>query len=546
MSKISDYLQAHLSGEVLSDGVVRQQLAHDQSVIEITPKLAAYPYGVNDVRKITRFTWQLAEKGHVLALTPRGGGTSKTGAALSDGAIISFPAHFNSILEVDTKQKLARVQPGLALSTFQETMKTHGLSFPIEPNPSSQTTIGGCVANNVAASKAVKYGDTRQWVDQLEVVLANGEVIQTGRVSKRELNKKKGLASLEGEIYRQLDGLLTDQAELILNNLAGRASFSNSGYPLADIKRDDGSFDLTPLFVGSQGTLGIITEMILRLDNYKPQTTTMVVGCLAIADAKDALEAIIQAKPSRLEFVDQASLELAQASHIASLNDFLDEENLLPAAMLFIEFDDHGRKAKHKAKKLAKALDKADGYTISYDDDFELQANWWQTLQQIHIALANEASGEHRALPIIEDASVPRDMFERYINATHDLAKKHHTNLAIWGSLGSGIMHARPQLDLKRLGDRQKVFKLAEGYYEMIAGLGGSVAAGYGEGRVRAAYLDKQYSQEVIELFKATKKIFDPYNMLNPGVKVGTDSKQLVDRLRDSYDSGAGSSLATW
>ncbi len=546
MSKIANYLQAHLSGEVSSDSVVRQKLAHDQSILEITPKLATYPYNVNDVRKITRFTWQLAEKGHVMALTPRGGGTSKTGAAIGDGAIVSLSAHFADILEVDTKQKLARVQPGLGLDTLQATMKTHGLTFPVTSEPDADSTIGGYIANNVAASRAVKYGDTRQWVDQLEVVLANGEVIQTGRVSKRELNKKKGLASLEGEIYRQLDGLITDQAELIVNNLAGRASFSNAGYDLADVKRDDGSFDLTPLFVGSQGTLGIITEMIIRLEEYRPQTTTMVVGCLAIADAKDALEAIIKAKPSRLEFVDQASLELAQSNHVASINEFLDEENLLPAAMLFIEFNDGGHKAKRKAKKLAKALDKADGYTIFYDDDYELQANWWQTLRQVHIALASAPSGEHHAVPIIEDASVPRDMFERYLNSIHDLAKKHHTNLVVWGSLGSGIMHTRPQLDLKRLGDRQKVFKLAENYYEMVAGLGGSIAAGYGEGRLRAGYLEKQYSQEVIELFKSTKNIFDPYNMLNPGVKVGEDSKKLVDKLRDSYDGGAGSQLTTW
>ncbi len=546
MSKIANYLQAHLSGEVSSDGAVRQNLAHDQSVLEITPKLATYPYGVNDVRKITRFTWQLAEKGHVLALTTRGGGTSKTGAAIGEGAIVSMPAHFSSILEVDTKQKLARVQPGLSLDAFQETMKTHGLTFPVASETDANSTLGGYVANNIAASRSVKYGDTRQWIDQLEVVLANGEVIQTGRVSKRELNKKKGLASLEGEIYRQLDGLITDQSELIINNLAGRASFSNAGYNLAEVKRDDGSFDLTPLFVGSQGTLGIITEMIVRLEEYHPQTTTMVVGCLATADAKDALEAILKAKPSRLEFVDQASLELAQSNHVASINEFLDEENLLPAAMLFIEFNDGGHKAKRKAKKLAKALDKADGYTIFYDDDYELQSVWWQTLQQIHMALANVPSGDHYPVPVIEDASVPTDMFERYLSSVRDLAKKHHIDLAVWGSLGSDIMHARPQLDLKRLGDRQKVFKLAENYYEMVAGLGGSIAAGYGEGRLRAAYLEKQYSQEVIELFKSTKNIFDPYNMLNPDVKVISSNKKLVDRLRDSYDSGIGSRLVTW
>ena len=134
------------------------------------------------------------------------------------------------------------------------------------------STIGGAVGNNSAGEKSLKYGATREFVKRLRVVLANGEVIETGRLSKRELNKKKGLTNFEGEVYRQLDGLITDNWDLIANSKLP-VSKNTAGYELAAVKHKDGSFDLTPLIVGSQGTLGIVTEVELETDVYNPNTT---------------------------------------------------------------------------------------------------------------------------------------------------------------------------------------------------------------------------------------------------------------------------------
>ena len=210
MSKIADYLRERLTGEVSAEPAVRKRFATDGSVLQIAPQIVVYPRTTNDVRKLARFTWRLAERGQVLPMVPRGGGTDTTGAAIGSGAAVVFPAHMARILELDIKSQMVRVQPGLNLATLQEAMATHGLFLPPVPSDFKASTVGGAFGCNAAGTKSIKYGTLRDWTDRLEIVLANGENIQTGRISKHELNAKKGLQTMEGEIYRSLDNLIED------------------------------------------------------------------------------------------------------------------------------------------------------------------------------------------------------------------------------------------------------------------------------------------------------------------------------------------------
>lgn len=538
MSKIASYLQEHLQGEVITTAAVRKHFSRDGSILTQTPNLIVYPYGINDIRKVTRFAYQLAQKGHALPITPRGSGSSNTGAAIGTGITISTPAHFNKILELDTKQQLARLQPGVNFNVFQEAMKTHGLCLPIFPSSSLYSTIGGAVSNNTMTRKSIKYGDMRKWVDQLEVVLANGEVIQTGRINKKELNKKKGLQTLEGEIYRKIDGLITDNQQMIEEEIVSRSSYTNAGYSgLAEVKQKNGSFDLTPLFVGAQGTLGMITEMIIRLTPYTPQTQLVTISFESLADAHDALDALQQLQPSSIEFVDQQTLDLVQSQGL-DVSAVLEEGAKTPAALLFIEFDDAGRKQAKKAKKAAKGFQKA-GHYVQMSSDLDEQASWWQVLFSIQAAVINGEIDGRVPLPLTEDASVPREAFEKYVAGVYDLAKKQRVSIAMWGHAGDNIFQVYPFLDLRRLNDRQKVKKFTEGYYELVLKLGGSVAARYGEGRLRSPLAASEYSQEMIELFEEVKHAIDPQNVFNTNVKVGTqlaNAPGLLEIVADEYN----------
>src|SRR5688572_24659203 len=190
MSKVAHYLQEHLVGEVMTSADARRYFSTDGSILSIPPAVVVYPRSENDVRKVTRFTWQLAERGRVIPVTARGAGTDQGGAALGSGIILAFPAHMHRILELDDKSGVVVVEPGTNYGKLQQTLHTHERFLPPFPACLEYSTIGGAVANNAGGDKSVKYGTTRDFVKSLRVVLANGEVIETARLSKRDLNKK--------------------------------------------------------------------------------------------------------------------------------------------------------------------------------------------------------------------------------------------------------------------------------------------------------------------------------------------------------------------
>lgn len=535
MNKIASYLQEHLRGEVLAGEQVRQYFSRDASVLTLKPDMVAYPFNTSDVRKIARFAWQLAEKGHKLPITPRGGGTDSTGAAIGKGVIMSFTAHMNKILEVDTKQRLARVQPGVSLKTFQEAMQTHGLCLPFLAKPSVIETIGGAVANNIAGRHSVKYGTMRYWVEQLEVVLANGEVIQTGRISKRELSKKQGLATLEGEIYRQIDALIVENNELINEKSSSSLVSGNTGYDLADVKRKDGSFDLTPLIVGSQGTLGVITEMIIKLAPYTPQKELVVVAASSPSDARDILDMLRQVEPASIEMLDSTAISFAAKYQNVQFKDLLPEGKAVPAALFFIEFDGGTERTRRRdAKRVEKTLTSA-GHMVVRNENFEDLEKMWQIYDSAVTALSQSERESRVPLPIIDDATIPTDQVEKYLQAVAALGRKYHTTWAVWGQAGEGRFRVMPQLDLKRMSDRQKVMKMIDEYSTVVAHIGGSIASASGEGRLGAPFVVREQGEELAGVFTEVQVSFDPQGTLNPGVKVKSELKDIVAAVADSY-----------
>src|SRR3989344_654106 len=213
--KAAHYLQEHLTGEVLTSVDARRYFSTDGSVFSLMPSLVVYPQNENDVRKTARFTWQLAERGRVIPITARGSGTDQGGAAIGSGIIMVFPAHMKRLVELDSKNNTVVVEPGMNYGKIQQTLHTHGRFLPPFPASMDYSTVGGAIANNSGGEKSVKYGTTKDYVKELRVVLANGEIIETRRLSKREFSKKMGLISYEGEIYRALDTLIEENQEVL-------------------------------------------------------------------------------------------------------------------------------------------------------------------------------------------------------------------------------------------------------------------------------------------------------------------------------------------
>lgn len=532
MSKVAQYLQEHLAGEVSVSPEVRRHFAHDASILRLVPAMVVYPRSEEDIRKTARFSWQLAERGKVLPITARGGGSDTSGAALSSGILLVTTAHMNRILTLDPKKEFVTVEPGVTYDKLQQTLYTHGLFLPAYPASSAYATIGGGLANNTVGEKSVKYGGTSRFVQSLRVVLANGEVIETGKVGKRELNRKLGLSTFEGHVYRELDKLLEENAQVIADYQAKqRAAHHVAGYNLAAIKHK-GDFDLTPLFIGAQGTLGIITEATLKTVSHNPSTTMMIISLENLNDMADLLPNILKLQPSLLDMINRASLELVNKTNPSLLAGALDT----PAAAvhLLVEFDDaHGGAQKKKINNLMKLVERYGGYWRSADTPEEQQL-FWKIRQSVSVVM-NQPFGSRRAVPVAEDVSVPVEYLVDFIKEAEKIYTENNLPPAFWGQAGIGIVRMHPILDLAQLGDRQKLFKISEALYSTVLKYGGSLSAGAGDGRVRAPYLKGVLGEDMNRLTLAVKKIFDPAGMLNPGVKTAS-TEQVKALLRQEYN----------
>ena len=531
MSKIAHYLQEHLTGEVTDSLEVRRYFSRDASILEILPSVVLYPANENDVRKAVRFSWQLAQRNKLLPITSRGVGTDTSGAAIGSGIVMSFTAHMNRILALDPKKEFVTVEPGITFHSLQQTLYTHGLFLPPAPAVAGYATIGGGLANNSIGEKSVKYGDMRRHVERLSVVLSNGEVIETGPIGKRELSKKMGLSTLEGVIYRAIDALLEENDELIKNEGKQlRALHNRVGYNIFDVKKK-GNFDLTPLFLGSQGSLGIITEATLQLARHNPITELAIVSLPSLDLLHDMLPRILSLSPSVCEMINQASLQHISRLNPSQLKGIVD--NPADAIHLIIEFDDGKEAAQKKAiKSLVRLTSQAGGHWfIAQNQEERDKIN---KLRHSLSTLFWESRSGGSALPVAEDVSLPLDRLVDFLHQAHKAYASSELVPAMWGHAGDGIVRMHPVLNLSQVGDRQKLFKVSDFIYKTAVTMGGSISGSSGDGRVRAPYMGHVYGPEMLKLMRQIKKTFDPYGILNRGVKSAT-ADEVKAVMRNDY-----------
>lgn len=517
MSKLSRYLNLHLSGEVVTETSILKRYATDNGPVEILPEMVVYPRSTHDIRKLLKFVSQLAEKGHKISVSSRGYGKNAVGSAVGNGIILAFASHFNKILEYGEKQKLVRVQPGLGMDNLSNALSLFGTQVR-GAGEDIEGTVGGWLAHS-SQTKTVSS------VDKLEVVLSNGDILQTERVSKRELGRIKGRQGFASDIYRAVETLL-EENETIVSKLDSRDS---SGYSsLASIRAKDGSIDLTPLFLGSDGTLGIISEVILKTEYYNSSTSAVAGAFKSVGQVRDALDEIAKIQGPEVELYDSSLVSSAKLVgkklEIAS-----DGSTLLVAYVR----DMNTRAQAKKIKKLLKIMTKYKA-SVSSTDDFEHS-------ELVEVKTINYLAGTSvngfTALNILDGAFVPLERFDDFSRGITELEQKLHIDIPLAGYPLENLWTIHPRVNLSTVGGKQVIFKLMDQYASLVVKCGGHLASANSEGRIQSLITAKHQTQEEKELYKKLKMIFDPHGILNTDVKQQTDLKALVKQLRTNYSA---------
>jgi FAD/FMN-containing dehydrogenase len=493
------------------------------------PQAIVYPKNTADVRRTVGFAAERTAAGKSLNVVARGKGTDQSGAAIGDGLGIVFPAYMNRLLHMD--RDTVTVQPGMIYHTLQQILQAHGRFLPPYPASSGFSSIGGAVANNSAGEKTLKYGTTRDYVKRLKVVLSDGSLIETSRISARELSRKKGQTDLEGAIYRKVDSLILDNQALITKSQP-KTTKNAAGYALSRVRGSGGSFDLSQLFVGSQGTLGVITEMTLKTVVWNPATSLVVGYFDNIEKAGEAVIKLAALKPSALEIVDGNLLDYLRTHQPGEIDGLLPDK--LPEIALLIEFDDGSQLQQTlKLRRAGGILKKFASGQRTATDALEQEALW--KIRRSAAAVIWMAGGAKKALPVIEDGVVPVAKLSQFLTLTYRLLAKHNLNAAVWGHAGDGNLHLQPFLDLGKPKDVDKIFTLATEFYEMVVSLGGSTSAEHNDGMMRGPYLKSLYGDEMYAVFEQVKAVCDPNNILNPGKKINVTEADVRAHVRREY-----------
>ncbi len=525
MSKVATYLRGHLAGEVDFRTDLRAARARDAGILAIAPEMVVSPRNTSDIRKTARFSWQLSERGHALPLVARGAGYGINGGAVGRGAQISLAAHMNTIFEYDSKQRLARLQPGVTIQALQSALALQGTGVLALDGLDSRGTIGGAIADNAAGYLAGKYGSLAANVSQLEVVLANGDVLQTGKISKRELSRKKGQQDLEGDIYRGVEIILEDYTD----EISTIHEHDQTGYnSIVRVRDRDGSIDLTPLFIGSQGTLGIISEMILRVDFRSQHLDTAALVFASADTARDMLDELRRFAPAFVKYFDAALVRRAvQVGYKAPW--FQEVGGKAPQAVILVGFDDFNARARAKGKKkLEKLCGSVADVSLVLDDD--ARASLSPLLDIARYSTLPDRAGVGMP-PLLSDWFVPPERFEDFTKALAALGNKLRVDLPIAVDGLTELVSAYPLAPIAQASDRQKLMRLFDETARLVHQYGGAIVGQHGEGRSLSRFAYECIGARRVDMYRAIRKLFDPLGTLNPGVKQLNDVRQLAGMI---------------
>lgn len=559
-------LASTVDGDVRFDTYTRQLYATDASIYEVTPIGVIFPTSTADVAAVMRYCAD-----NEIPVLPRGGGTSLARQAVNEAVVLDFTRYMDELAEINPDARLARAQPGMYLADLDEELEPHGLKFAPDPAWGDKSALGGAIGNNSTGAHSLKYDKTDGYIESCEVVLADGTVTEFGELTTDELRERADPAGdLEARIHAAVVRLIDDEDDTIADAYPDLKR-NVSGYDLDRLISDakSGTVNLGRLLCGSEGTLAIVTEATVSLEQLPETKAIGLLTYECLGNAMEDIAPILDHDPAAVEVLDDVLLDLARDTA-----EFADVVGMLPGgtnAVLLVEFyaasDTTGKQqvanliadrvpdgdSEVEPQEDAAQITKKEHYAVDAMEahDADMRALFWKMRKSgLPILLSRTSDAKHIAY--IEDTAIPAEHLPEYVAEFEDILDDHNTFASYYAHAGPGVLHIRPLTNTKTIDGLEQMEAIADAATDLVVKYGGSVSGEHGDGRARTQWNRKLYGDELWEVFRDLKAAFDPDWLLNPGQVCGprdpddeTDDASavsLTEHLRSdpdySFDAG--------
>ena len=515
-----DELSQALEGTICTDSLHRKIYATDASVYRKTPLAVAYPSTETDIQKVVRF----ASK-YKIAMTLRAAGTSLAGQCVGDGIVIDTSKHFQKIGTLDLANKTVTVEPGVIRDDLNRFLKPYGLFFGPNTSTSNRCMIGGMVGNNSSGTTSIQYGVTRDKVLEMKTILSDASVVVFKKVNTQEFRDKTLGNTLENKIYKALYEELSQTAvqnEIHKEFPDPSIHRRNTGYAVDSLLKFElfggnvPESNLCELLCGSEGTLGIATEITLQLDVLPPKNAVVVAA--HFTSVQESLEAVVLAMQHNLytcELMDRIILDCTKNNRAQEKNRFF--LNGEPEALLLLEV---AAPTAQEAEKLANLLIadlQSNNFGYHYPKIFDKDIPKIHELRKAGLGLLGNLIGDDKAVACIEDTAVRLKDLPAYIAEFAQMMVDFDQKAVYYAHAGAGEIHLRPILNLKKKADVVLFRKITTKTAQLVKKYKGSFSGEHGDGIVRSEFIPMMIGPKNYELLKRIKKAFDPSNSFNPG-----------------------------
>ena len=488
--------------------ILESDYSTDASWFKMTPKVVYFPASVNEVQNIVRDIARRKKDGAGVSLAVRAGGTCMSGGSLTEEVVIDMTKNMNKV-EINPESMTMTVQAGAYFRDIEDLAKKHSLMFPAYPSSHRVCGIGGMIGNNASGEKSLRGGATGDNVIELEVVLADGSVRNFKSQNLSEISEVNDKAVLD--LYNEFGANLT--------KAIGRVKKAASGYRLDKVVNGD-EFNAIPLFVGAQGTLGIITKAVLKLSPIPKHTELAIISANSLRELPEVLKIAFEHNPESLETFDINTFKKAKDHLSEHANHLLPYVNEKAQLFILAQFSEDSKEATlAQAEAFTKKLVTHNYFVKRISNPLDV-ASAWQVRRNSFLLMRDYNPKGFRAVPCIEDVIVPIDKIGEFIDLLLPILEKRASNYGFHGHIGDGSLRIIPVFDFRQADALDKVFVLMQEVFALVRNMEGNISADHSDGLIRTPFLKEFYGDKLYESFREIKKIYDPHNIMNPHKKV--------------------------